>query len=109
MVVKVLVGCPTSFHKEYCLDKYAEGIKALTYRYSDVLLVDNSKDDSYLNKIKVMGLNATKGFYFEGARDRIVASRNILREKVLNEGYDYFLSLEQDVVPPKDIIERMLS
>ena len=28
--------------------------------------------------------------------------------KINLEDYDYFLSLEQDVIPPKDIIEQML-
>jgi len=106
---KILVGCPTSFHKEYCLDKYVKGVKALTYNNFDVLLVDNSKDDAYLNKIKKAGLPVSKGPWFEGALDRIITSRNILRQKALDEGYDYFFSLEQDVVPPPDVLERMIN
>jgi len=105
---KVLVGCPTSFHKEYCLDKYVAGVKALTYKNFDILLVDNSKNDVYFKKIKKTGLPVVKGPWFDGALDRIIASRNILRQKVLDEGYDYFFSLEQDVVPPKDVLERMI-
>ncbi|MFH1210842.1 MAG: glycosyltransferase family A protein [archaeon] len=104
---KVLVGCPTSDHKEYCLKQYADAVKGLTYKNKDILLVDNSENDDYLEKIKKEGLPAIKGPYYEGARDRIVSSRNILREKAIWE-YDYFLSLEQDVIPPKDIIERLL-
>jgi len=103
------VGCPTSFHKEHCLPQYTQVIKSLTYPNYDILLVDNSKDDTYLKKIQAQGLPAVKGPYYEGARDRIVHSRNILREKALEQGYDYFLSLEQDVIPPRDVIERMLS
>ncbi|MBM3199757.1 hypothetical protein FJZ53_02380 [Candidatus Woesearchaeota archaeon] len=105
---KILVGCPTSFHKEYCLDKYAEGIKALTYKNFDVLLVDNSKDNTYFEKIKKTGLPVIKGPWFEGAMDRIITSRNILRQKALDKGYDYFFSLEQDVVTPPDVLERMI-
>jgi len=104
---KVLVGCPTSNHKEYCLKQYAEAVKNLTYPNYDILLVDNSENDEYLKKIKKEGLPATKGPYFEGARDRIITSRNILREKTI-ESYDYLLSLEQDVIPPKDIIEKLM-
>ena len=104
---KILVGCPTSFHKEYCFNKYLKGIKSLTYQNHDILLVENSKDDKYINKIKKF-LPVIKGPYFESALDRIITSRNILKEKVLEGNYDYFLSLEQDVIPPKDIIERLL-
>ena len=108
MPPKILVGCPTSFHKEYCLVEYAKAIKSLSYPNFDILLVDNSPDDSYLKKIKEQGLPAIKGPYFEGARDRIIASRNILRQKAIDEGYDYFFSLEQDVIPSADIIQNLL-
>ena len=54
------------------------------------------------------GLSVIKGPYFEGARDRIVHSRNIIRDKVLAGGYDYFFSLEQDVIPEKNVIEQLL-
>ena len=108
MEIKILVGCPTSEHKEYCLKEYIEAIKNLSYKNYNILLVDNSKDDRYYNKIKSLGINVIKDKYLERARDRIVHSRNIIREYVLDNGYDYFLSLEQDVIPPKDIIERLL-
>lgn len=106
---KVLVGCPTSEHKGYALERYVEGVKALNYEKFDVLLVDNSKSDDYSKKIKSLGLPVVKGPYSEFARQRIIDSRNILRQKVLNEGYDYFFSLEQDVIPPRNVIQRLLS
>ncbi len=108
MKAKVLVGCPTSEHKEYCLNEYINAVKGLSYDNYDILLVDNSETDRYCNKIKSLGINVIKDKYLERARDRIVNSRNIIREYALNNGYDYFLSLEQDVIPPKDIIERLL-
>ena len=108
MQQKVLIGCPTSFHKEYALKEYIEAIRKLTYKNHDFLLVDNSQDDNYLEKIKSFNIPVIKGLYFESARDRIIVSRNILRQKVLDDDYDYFLSLEQDVIPPEDIIEKLL-
>ena len=108
MQPKVLVGCPTHKVKEYCLKDYSKIVKSLTYSNYDVLLVDNTKGNSYYKKIKEENIPVVKGPYYEGAMDRIVASRNILREEVLKGNYDYFLSLEQDVVPPKNIIESLL-
>ena len=64
---KVLVGCPTSFHKEYALKEYADAVKSLDYNNYDILLVDNSQDNDYYKKIKQIGLNVIKGGYFEGA------------------------------------------
>lgn len=105
--MRVLVGCPTSDHKAYCLKEYADAIKSLTYKDYDILIVDNSKSQAYSKKMKSLGLNVIKDKWQENARERIVNSRNTIRGEVL-KNYDYFLSLEQDVIPPKNIIEKML-
>ncbi len=109
MPPKVLVACPTSEHKRYCLKQWIDGIKKFTYPNYDILLVDNSKGDAYLKEIQQLGVAVIKGPWFERARDRIIASRNMIREKVLSEGYDYFFSLEQDVIAPPHAIEQLLS
>ncbi len=103
--MKILLGCPTSEHKSYCLDKYVEVIKRLN---CDILLVDNSESEEYFNKIKSLGINIIKDKYYEKARERIINSRNLLKKYCLEKGYDYLFSLEQDVIPPIDIIERLL-
>lgn len=105
---KVLVGCPTSDYKAYCLDQYVKAINELSYPNYDVLLIDNSEKDNYYKKIKGFGINVVRTKFTKKARDRIIEGRNLLRKKVLEEEYDYFLSLEQDVIPPKDVIERLL-
>lgn len=109
MEPKILVGCPTSNHKNYALERYAKGVKSLSYDNFDVLLVDNSRNDNYIKKIKSLDLPVAKGPYSDAARQRIIDSRNVLRQKVLDEGYDYFLSLEQDIIPPEDVIQKLLS
>ncbi|MEK6862620.1 MAG: hypothetical protein AABW57_00440 [Nanoarchaeota archaeon] len=105
---RVLVGCPTSFHKEYALKGYAEAVKSLDYKNYDVLLVDNSPDNNYFDKIKSLGLNVIKGEYFEGAIKRIITSRNILRKYALDNNYDYLFSLEQDLIPNKDALTKLV-
>lgn len=105
--MKILIGCPTSDYHKYCLKEYIEGLKSFTYPNFDVLLVDNSKNNNYTEEIKKYNINVIKYPYTESARDRIINSRNLLREKFLKGNYDYFFSLEQDVIPPKDIIERL--
>ncbi len=106
---KVLVGCPISDHKAYCFDRYVNGLHALTYAHKDVLLVDNSKDDTFFKTIQASKIPVQHIPYLESARERLIQSRNILRQTVLDGGYDYFLSLECDIIPPKDIIERLLA
>ncbi|HLD89307.1 MAG TPA: hypothetical protein VI894_03805 [Candidatus Nanoarchaeia archaeon] len=106
---KILLGCPTFEGKKYCLSEFAEGIRNMSYKNFDVLLVENSKTDNYYNEIKSRGLPVARDVFLETAKERIVHSRNLLREKVLNEGYDYLFSLEQDVVAPKDVLQRLLA
>ncbi|MBM3199756.1 hypothetical protein FJZ53_02375 [Candidatus Woesearchaeota archaeon] len=109
MKQKVLVGCPTSELKGYALERYVKGVKSLKYGKFDVLIVDNSRGEEYCQKINRLGLPAVRGPYSKSARQRIVDSRNILRQKVLDEGYDYFFSLEQDVIPPTDALQNLLN
>jgi hypothetical protein len=95
-------------HKAYCLNEYVAGVKRLQGAF-DSLIVDNSKEDTYLGEIRRLELSAVKGPWKEAVRDRIVASRNILRQKALDEGYDWFFSLEQDVIPPVDALQQLLA
>jgi len=116
---KILVGCPTSDHKEYCIEPYIHRLVHLTYPTYDILIVDNSENDSYVQRIKEtlkkftkhrnITWDVVKDDHLPHVKDRIVHSRNLIREKALKEGYDYFFSLEQDVIPPPDVIERLLS
>jgi len=107
-MVKILMGCPTSSYHKYCINEYVNGIRGLTFSEKKAVLVDNSKDDNYFYLLKKLKIDVIKCTYSESARDRIVRSRNILRDIALNENYDYFLSLEQDVIPPNDVIEKLL-
>ena len=115
---KILIGCPTANFKEYCLDEYIKGLKNLSYPNFDLIVVDNSKTNDYFETLKkkinkeaipnAKNIEIIKDEFKERARDRIVSSRNIIRQKVLDGKYDCFLSLEQDIVAHKDIIERLL-
>ena len=109
MLPKILVGCPTHEVKSYCLGLYAKAVKSLTYKNFDIALVDNSPTEDYAKRINSFGLKVIKGLYFDTAAERIITSRNILRDYALQNNYDYLLSLEQDNLPPPDVIERLLA
>lgn len=118
---RVLVGCPTHELKSDSLEHYVQGLDTLTYPYYDVLIEDNSPTPDYAQRLQEHAAHWEKkhpGRTFEvlhtqnttrTARERIVHGRNLIRERVLNGGYDYFLSLEQDLVPPANILERLLA
>jgi len=106
---KVLVGCPASEHHAYSTEEYVTSVKHLNYGNYDILLVDNSPTDKFYKYLQSLQVPALRDFYtLQEVKQKIVASRNALRQKVLEGGYDYFLSLEQDIIPPKDVIETLL-
>lgn len=106
--MKILVGSPVSRHHDYCTQQYLERIKTLDGSY-DVLLVDNSDGDEWYNIIRGSVPVARFGYDKASIKGRMVASRNYLRDYALENNYDYFLNIDQDVIPPKDVITRLLS
>lgn len=80
----------------------------MDYPFYDILIVDNSEDGEYKKKIEEYGVWVIKSSHEPSVLKRIVDSRNALRQYALEKEYDYFLSLEQDVVPPSDVIQRLL-
>ncbi len=118
---RVLVGCPTHELKSDSFMPFFHGLSELTHDNFDVLIEDNSPTHNYAEKIRAAGKEWEKthpGRRFEvihtensseSARERIVHGRNLIRERVLNGNYDYFLSLEQDLVPPQNVIEKLLA
>lgn len=106
--MKVLVGCPTYEGYAYCLDDYIKRVKEFVYNDFDLVLVDNSKSDTFVKKLRAKGIHVLKAEHAKDVRERIAVSRNMLRDHVLQNNYEYFLSLEQDVIPPKDVLPRLL-
>jgi GT2 family glycosyltransferase len=107
MKPKILIGCPTCDHYKYCTQEWIDAVKSLTYDNYDILLIDNSETDEYFLEFSKQ-VPMVKTRRITNLKELIARDRNLLREKAVNEGYDYFLSLEIDVIPPKDIIERLL-
>ena len=105
----VLVGCAVNEMYEYCLEQFIASIKTFTYKNYDILLVENSKTNRFLDKLMEQGLNVIKCGWHENARERIVRSRTILRDYAINNDYDWLLMLDQDVIPPRDVIEKLLA
>lgn len=106
---KILVGAPVCKHYEYCLDLYLAALKGFDYPNYDLLLVDNSDDETFYQKLKSLGVPVVrKGHDNPSIKMKMIIGRNLLREKVLAEGYEYFFNLDQDVIPPKDTLKRLV-
>ncbi|MFA6136316.1 MAG: hypothetical protein WC705_03100 [Candidatus Paceibacterota bacterium] len=106
---KILIGTPTYSGKFYCLSEWVENIKKINYPNFDVLLVDNSKDDEYKKRIESLGINCVKSPHYEGNPVKsLCEARKVFFDKALEGGYDYAFSIEQDLFPPADIIQKLL-
>jgi len=107
---KVLLAAPTSIYKDYIFLEWYLYAASLTYPNYEIFIVDNSQDNTYWQKLKKMGVNiayvSPKG---KNPRQYIAESQNKLRDYFLQGNFDYFFSLEVDVFPPRNIIEKLLS
>ena len=99
----MLIGAPVSHYHLYCTGAYLKSLQSLTYNNYDICLVDNSPTDKFYNLLKEKRINVIrKDMKDKTIREKIIDCRNVLREKVLDEGYDYFFSVEQDILLPKN-------
>lgn len=107
---KILIGTPHAEIKNYCLDNYVAAVKGLTYDNYKVLVVDNSDTHNNKKMIVKMGLPAIhikRGN--KSTRQLMAESSEYLRKTALSGGYDFLLHFESDIIPPPNVIERLLS
>lgn len=106
---KVLVACPTYFGKEYAFQEWIDNVKNLSYPNYDVLVVDNSPDDSYVkkwgDKIPMEHIETNENDLWTL---KICKSMQRIKERFLEGGYEYWMNIEADNIPPKDVIENMI-
>lgn len=113
MKPKILIASPTYDHEAYCLDRFVKGLKRLTYKNADILIVDNSKGNKYFDlwkTVKIPGRKITvlKDEHTDTRLSRIITSRNIIRQYALDNNHDYLFSIDSDMTTPKDAIEQLI-
>ncbi|MFW9872070.1 MAG: glycosyltransferase family 2 protein [Candidatus Thorarchaeota archaeon] len=109
MEPKIFVGICTYEGKNYILERFVERVKSFTYPNLEILFIDNSETDDYMNKIKSLGMNCIKSKWDERSKIRLTNAQNLMRKKFLESDCTHIFILEQDLIPPKDIIEQLLS
>jgi hypothetical protein len=107
---KVLVAAPQHISKLYCWDAWANNVTNFTYPNFDVFLSDNSPSKEFKPYVEQRGFlyhhtpKNHKGLLFT-----INDAHEACRKYALEHNYDAVLHLETDVIPPIDIIERLMS
>jgi len=114
---KVVAGAPIHACKEYALERYVTSLRELR-EFSksqfevELVLVDNTPSEDFYNR----RLTSLSDFHIERCvvshprfpiHARIAASQNRIRQRVLTGGFDYWLSVEADVLPPPDALIRL--
>ena len=107
-MTRVLIGCPTYDGKAYCLDRYLESVKNFNFKDFEFVLVDNSRTEDYFNLLQKKGVKVIRGRDLGHPVKNVIVNRNILRDYFLERDFDYFFSLEQDVIAPKDVVEKLI-
>jgi hypothetical protein len=107
---KILLCTPINIVKAYCINDWLDCIKNLDYDNYDIFLVDNSPHPAFSEKLKGMGFDCAwedpKG---REARYFMASSNEWCRIKFLAGDYSHMLSIECDIFPPKDIIQKLLA
>lgn len=106
--MRVLLAAPTSNLKDYCSDDWIKMVRNLSYPNLDIILIDNSKDETYYHKILKAGLLCFRVPPEGSPVTFITKCQNLLRDYFLGGQYDFLFSLETDVFVPKNIIEYMI-
>jgi hypothetical protein len=107
---KVLIAAPQHDSKKYCWNEWRDRVKNLTYSNYEVFLADNSETDEFYREIKEDGFDCSRvGYEIQSILGRTTKAHEACRLKALNGGFDYILHLETDVIPPYDVIERLLT
>ena len=108
--LKILVAAPIFDGMEYCIDTFIDRIKSLSYGDYDILLVDNSKIDLFSKEIRDKhGIDVVCLSLDVSNMEKIIQCRNYILDYAVDKCYDYVLMMDCDVIPPIDIIERLLS
>lgn len=105
---RILIGVVTYDGHRYAIEKLLNAINEFTYKNFTLLFVDNSTNEDYKKFLEDKGHRVIKDSA-EGTRiDRIIRGRNTLRKACLDGEYDYLFFLDTDVIPPTDVLERLV-
>ena len=106
---KVLVAAPIYEGKHYIFPIWYKLVTNLSYPNYDLMIVDNSKTISYSTKLRRLGYRFIHHVNRGGnSRYGIAAASETIRQRAIDGGYDYIMFIESDLLPPKDIIQRLM-
>lgn len=108
---KILIACPVHIVKDYAFQDWIDNIKSFTYPNFDILVIDNSPDDSMVEKYKDQ--IPIRTIDTKGIEELMVLRLNLsyeeIRKEFLSGDYERLYIVESDILPPKEMVKFMLS
>ena len=118
MDLKILIGTPIHQIKDYCMERWLQNVSKLqNVSPAHLLLVDNSPDLSYVEKVKgyckKFGITDFEIVHIDvhqenGIDERIGRSREVIRQYILKNDYDVWFSWESDQIIPTDTLNILI-
>lgn len=112
LMPKILICAPQHESKNYVWDRWIENVQNFTYPKDrlGIFIADNSPTDQNAKKIRSHGIECVHTQQHpKGSLFTINDSHNQCRQYAIDNGYDFMLHLETDLIPPIDVIERLLN
>ena len=116
--MKILIGTPIHQIKDYAMRKWLKNVAELQAKSpADLLLVDNSPNLDYVDKVKgycqKLGVRNYQIKHLEigdlqGRDEKIARSREIIRQHIIDHDYDAWFSWESDQLIPTDTLDRLI-
>jgi len=107
---KILVFTVTYEGKDYVFNEWKQYVDNINYPKNNWyhLVIDNSENEEYTKKLKNLGMNVVHIQRGNNSREAITRAQKYARRYAIQNGYDYILSLESDVLVPPSIIQDLL-
>ena len=110
---KVLMFTIIYEDKDYCLDDFIANFQTFTYKNKDHIFIDNSNDGGkYFEKLKLklepLGIKVYHVERGNTSREALARSQNFARQIFLKGDWEYLMSLESDIFPKRNIIDRLI-
>jgi hypothetical protein len=112
--MKVLIGTPIHESMDYTINRWLESLAKLSSNDGEVLLVDSSPSSEYIERIRYKlpkEQNITTvhiDVQTQNLDERLAFSHEAIRQKVLDGGFDWYFSWEQNLVIPQHSLDKML-
>ena len=109
----VLIFTITYEGKEYCRKDFVANALQFTYPNFKHIIIDNSTSGNYYYKLskELAGTNIEVFRTERGnnSREALARAQNFARRYAKEHKFDYLLSLECDIFPPLDCVERLIA